>query len=170
MLHHIIRCINKYPVCISDSPINRQRFYSGVHHIDEICCKTGLTPNKIQEDIERDPFVVTICKWFKHIWILFEDFIWLIRSGCNLIVIISYSNLRSIYLLVIFFTRKKKQILKMKQECWAGFALNFIEFLIYIKKNGCKYIRLKNIHDLVKSVKNWEHFLLFVILIDILKI
>lgn len=60
--HHLIRCINKYPVCISDSPINRQRYYTGVHHIDEICCKTGLMPFKIQEDLDRDPFVVTICK------------------------------------------------------------------------------------------------------------
>lgn len=135
MLHHIIRCINKYPVCISDTPINRQRFYTGVHHIDEICCKTDLTPNKIQEDIERDPFVVTICKWITFIWMLFEDFIWLIRSGCNLIVIISYSNLRSIYLLVIFFTRKKKQFSENETKVLsAGFALNFIEFLIYIKK------------------------------------
>lgn len=50
-------------VCISDSPINRQRFYTGDHHIDEICCKTGLTPAKIQVDIEGDPFVVTLCKW-----------------------------------------------------------------------------------------------------------
>lgn len=60
--HHLIRCINKYPVCISDSPINRQRYYTGVHHIDEICCKTGLMLNKVQEDLDRDPFVVTICK------------------------------------------------------------------------------------------------------------
>lgn len=64
ILHHLIRCINKYPVCIADSPINRQKFYTGVNHIDEICCKTGLTPTKIQEDLDKDPFVVTICKWF----------------------------------------------------------------------------------------------------------
>lgn len=62
ILNHLIRCINKYPVCISDSPINRQRFYTGANHIDEICCKTGLIPAKIQEDLDRDPYVVTICK------------------------------------------------------------------------------------------------------------
>lgn len=62
ILHHLIRCINKYPVCISNSPINRQKFYTGAHHIDEICCRTGLTPAKIQEDIDKDPFVATICK------------------------------------------------------------------------------------------------------------
>ncbi|XP_031628236.1 GATOR complex protein NPRL2 [Contarinia nasturtii] len=62
ILHHLIRCINKYPVCISESPINRQRFYTGIHHIDEICCKTGLFPAKIQDDLDKDPCVVTICK------------------------------------------------------------------------------------------------------------
>lgn len=62
ILHHLIRCINKYPVCISVNPINRQKFYTGAHHIDEICCRTGLTPAKIQDDIDKDPFVVTICK------------------------------------------------------------------------------------------------------------
>lgn len=60
--HNLIRCINKYPICTSDFPINRQKFYSGIHHVDEICCKTGLTPAKIQEDIDTDPFVVIISK------------------------------------------------------------------------------------------------------------
>lgn len=61
--HKLIRCINKYPICISDSPSNRQRCYTGVHNIDEICCKIGLTPDKIQEDIDREPSIVIISKW-----------------------------------------------------------------------------------------------------------
>lgn len=62
MQHKLIRCINKYPICISDSPVNRQRYYNGLNHIDEICCKTGLTPDKIQDDIDRDSCVVIISK------------------------------------------------------------------------------------------------------------
>lgn len=62
ILHRLIRCINKYPVFISEAPINRQRLYTGAHHIDEICCRTGLTLANVQEDIENDPSVVTICK------------------------------------------------------------------------------------------------------------
>lgn len=60
--HELIRCINKYPICIAARPSSRQKLYSGTHHIDEICCKTGLTPAKIQEEIDTDPCIVIISK------------------------------------------------------------------------------------------------------------
>lgn len=62
ILHKLIRCINKYPVCISDSPTNRQRLYTGQYHIDELCCMAGLSAVKIQEDLDTDPFVAHISK------------------------------------------------------------------------------------------------------------
>lgn len=59
--HSLIRCINKYPICV-DSPVGRQKLYTGVHNIDEICCKTGLLPDKIEEDIASDPMLQVFWK------------------------------------------------------------------------------------------------------------
>lgn len=60
--HNLIRCINKYPICITNTPTGRQKLYTGLHSMDEICCKTGLTPEKIEEDIDSDPLSKIIYK------------------------------------------------------------------------------------------------------------
>lgn len=61
LLHKLIRCINKYPICMV-TPIGRQKVYTGQHNIDEICCRTGLQATKIEEDIESDPMLTVVWK------------------------------------------------------------------------------------------------------------
>lgn len=61
LLHNLIRCINKYPIC-TDTPVGRQKVYNGMYNIDEICCKTGLLPSKIEQDIDSDPFLTVVWK------------------------------------------------------------------------------------------------------------
>lgn len=60
--HNLIRCINKYPIFTGSIPNNRQRLYNGLNQLDEICCKTGLSAQKIEELIDSDTNVTVICK------------------------------------------------------------------------------------------------------------
>lgn len=60
--HSLIRCINKYPIFTGSIPNMRQRLYNGLNKLDEICCKTGLSAQKIEELIDSDTNVTVICK------------------------------------------------------------------------------------------------------------
>lgn len=60
--HSLIRCINKYPIFTGSMPNSRQRLYNGLNQMDEICCKTGLSAQKIEELIDSDTNVTVICK------------------------------------------------------------------------------------------------------------
>lgn len=62
LLHNLIRCINKFPIFTGSVPTGRQKLYTGLHTLDEICCKTGLSPSKIEEDIDSDTNVTVIWK------------------------------------------------------------------------------------------------------------
>lgn len=62
LLHNLIRCINKYPIFTGSVPTGRQKLFTGHHSLDEICCKTGLSPSKIEEDIDSDTNVTVIWK------------------------------------------------------------------------------------------------------------
>ncbi|CAO1394301.1 unnamed protein product [Diamesa tonsa] len=60
--HNLIRCINKYPIFTGSMPNGRQKLYNGINTLDEICCKTGLSANKIEEFIDSDTNVTIIWK------------------------------------------------------------------------------------------------------------
>lgn len=60
--HKLIRNINKYPVFIGSVPTERQKLYNGTLSLDEICCKTGLSPASIEEDINLDTNVTVLWK------------------------------------------------------------------------------------------------------------
>lgn len=60
--HNLIRTINKFPIFTGSIPNTRQRLYNGVNQLDEICCKTGLSAQKIEELIDNDTNVTVICK------------------------------------------------------------------------------------------------------------
>jgi hypothetical protein len=59
---HLIRCINKYPIFTGSLPIGRQKLYTGKNSLDQICCLTGLSASKIEEDIDADTNVTVIWK------------------------------------------------------------------------------------------------------------
>ena len=60
--HNLIRTINKFPIFTGSIPNTRQRLYNGHNQLDEICCKTGLSVQKIEELIDNDTNVTVICK------------------------------------------------------------------------------------------------------------
>lgn len=60
--HNLVRCINKYPIFTGSIPNSRQRLYNGLNQLDEICCKTGLSAQKIEDLIDSDSNVTVICK------------------------------------------------------------------------------------------------------------
>ena len=60
--NNLIRTINKFPIFTGSIPNTRQRLYNGHNQLDEICCKTGLSVQKIEELIDNDTNVTVICK------------------------------------------------------------------------------------------------------------
>lgn len=60
--HNLIRNINKFPIFTGSIPNARQRLYNGLNQLDEICCKTGLSAQKIEELIDNDTNVTVLCK------------------------------------------------------------------------------------------------------------
>lgn len=60
--HSFIRCIHKFPVFTGSVPSGRQKLYTGLSNFDEICCKTGLSPFSIEQDIDKDTNVTVIWK------------------------------------------------------------------------------------------------------------
>jgi nitrogen permease regulator 2-like protein len=60
--HNLIRTINKFPIFTGSIPNTRQRLYNGLNQLDEICCKTGLSVQKVEELIDNDTNVTVICK------------------------------------------------------------------------------------------------------------
>lgn len=60
--HKLIRTINKYPVFIGSVPTERQKLYNGCLSLDEICCRAGLSPASIEEDINQDTNVTVLWK------------------------------------------------------------------------------------------------------------
>lgn len=58
--HQLIRVINKFPIFTGKSPVGRQVYYTGLMHVDEICCTLKISPQVIEEDIETDPNITVI--------------------------------------------------------------------------------------------------------------
>ncbi|XP_058127224.1 GATOR complex protein NPRL2 [Anopheles ziemanni] len=60
--HNLIRCINKYPIFTGSIPTPKHKLYTGLNSFDEICCKTGLSPSRIEQEIDMDSNVTVIWK------------------------------------------------------------------------------------------------------------
>ncbi|ETN65389.1 tumor suppressor putative 4 [Anopheles darlingi] len=60
--HSLIRCINKYPIFTGSLPTPKHKLYTGLNSFDEICCKTGFTPSRIEQEIDMDSNVTVIWK------------------------------------------------------------------------------------------------------------
>lgn len=58
--HKLIRNINKFPIYTGKEATGRQTYYTGVMHVDEICCTMKISPQTIEEDIETDPNITVI--------------------------------------------------------------------------------------------------------------
>uniref|UniRef100_A0AAX7V3D7 NPR2 like, GATOR1 complex subunit n=1 Tax=Astatotilapia calliptera TaxID=8154 RepID=A0AAX7V3D7_ASTCA len=59
----LIRRLQKYPVkVIRDERSRPPRLYTGCHSYDEICCKTGITYQELDERLENDPNIVVCWK------------------------------------------------------------------------------------------------------------
>ncbi|XP_058063478.1 GATOR complex protein NPRL2 isoform X2 [Anopheles bellator] len=58
----LIRCINKYPIFTGSVPTPKHKLYTGLNSFDEICCKTGLAPSRIEQEIDMDSNVTVIWK------------------------------------------------------------------------------------------------------------
>uniref|UniRef100_A0A3Q3F0V5 NPR2 like, GATOR1 complex subunit n=1 Tax=Kryptolebias marmoratus TaxID=37003 RepID=A0A3Q3F0V5_KRYMA len=57
----LIRRLQKYPVKVARDERSRlPRLYTGSHSYDEICCKTGISYQELDERLENDPNIV-IC-------------------------------------------------------------------------------------------------------------
>ncbi|XP_013861874.1 GATOR1 complex protein NPRL2 isoform X1 [Austrofundulus limnaeus] len=61
LMKSLIRRLQKYPVkVVRDERSRRPRLYTGSHSYDEICCKTGISYQELDERLENDPNIV-IC-------------------------------------------------------------------------------------------------------------
>ncbi|RVE73436.1 hypothetical protein OJAV_G00046840 [Oryzias javanicus] len=61
LMKSLIRRLQKYPVkVIRDERSRPPRLYTGCHSYDEICCKTGISYQELDERLENDPNIV-IC-------------------------------------------------------------------------------------------------------------
>ncbi|XP_064597305.1 GATOR1 complex protein NPRL2-like [Liolophura sinensis] len=61
-----IRRLYKYPIKLLDAEYTKGKqlyeFCNGCHNYDEICCKTGLSTQELEEKLEKDPNIVIIWK------------------------------------------------------------------------------------------------------------
>lgn len=68
LMKGLIRRIHKYPVQLSPdiNSLSRQKglakYFNGEHHFDEICCKTGMSYQELEDIVEQDRNVVVCCK------------------------------------------------------------------------------------------------------------
>lgn len=68
LMHGLIRRLQKYPIQITQDgsvPIKQKSFskyFTGSHSFDEICCKTGLSYQELDEKVDKDPSVVVCWK------------------------------------------------------------------------------------------------------------
>lgn len=56
--HNLIRTINKFPIFVGSVPVGRQHMYNGLYSLDEICCKTGMSPSRIEQDLQDNNVIV----------------------------------------------------------------------------------------------------------------
>ncbi|XP_023251993.1 GATOR complex protein NPRL2-like [Seriola lalandi dorsalis] len=63
LMKSLIRRLQKYPVkVIRDERSRPPRLYTGCHSYDEICCKTGISYQELDERLENDPNIVVCWK------------------------------------------------------------------------------------------------------------
>ncbi|GLD69372.1 nitrogen permease regulator 2-like protein [Lates japonicus] len=69
LMKSLIRRLQKYPVkVIRDERSRPPRLYTGCHSYDEICCKTGMSYQELDERLENDPNIVEVgsARWFRQ--------------------------------------------------------------------------------------------------------
>lgn len=63
LMKSLIRRLQKYPVkVIRDEKSRPPRLFTGCHSYDEICCKTGISYQELDERLENDPNIVVCWK------------------------------------------------------------------------------------------------------------
>ncbi|KAG7244716.1 hypothetical protein INR49_029735 [Caranx melampygus] len=63
LMKSLIRRLQKYPVKVMRDERSRPpRLYTGCHSYDEICCKTGISYQELDERLENDPNIVVCWK------------------------------------------------------------------------------------------------------------
>ncbi|KAL7985972.1 hypothetical protein Chor_011138 [Crotalus horridus] len=63
LMKGLIRRLQKYPVKIArDERSHPARLYTGCHSYDEICCKTGMSYQELDERLENDPNIIVCWK------------------------------------------------------------------------------------------------------------
>ena len=67
LMKGFIRHLKKYPVKLPNEPGSSRhrhfyKWFNGCHSYDEICCKTGLTFQELDEKVENDPSIVVCWK------------------------------------------------------------------------------------------------------------
>lgn len=61
VLEGLIRRVQKYPILVGESN-ELQKSFTGRYSVDEICCATAVTPQQLEDRLERDPNVLLLCK------------------------------------------------------------------------------------------------------------
>ncbi|XP_042895372.1 GATOR1 complex protein NPRL2 isoform X2 [Parasteatoda tepidariorum] len=66
LMRGLIRQLQKYPIQISSDNVSRQRslvkYFNGKYSFEEICCKTGISYQDLDERVEKDPHIVVCWK------------------------------------------------------------------------------------------------------------
>ncbi|KAK5934133.1 hypothetical protein CgunFtcFv8_014552 [Champsocephalus gunnari] len=63
LMKTLIRRLQKYPVKVNRDERSRlPRLFTGCHSYDEICCKTGISYQELDERLENDPNIVVCWK------------------------------------------------------------------------------------------------------------
>ncbi|KAM4651185.1 GATOR1 complex protein NPRL2 isoform 2-T2 [Discoglossus pictus] len=63
LMKKLIRRLQKYPVkVLRDERSSPARLYTGSHSYDEICCKTGMSYQELDERLDSDPNIIVCLK------------------------------------------------------------------------------------------------------------
>lgn len=61
VLEGLIRRVQKYPILVGESN-DLQKSFTGRYSVDEICCAASVTPQQLEDRLERDQNVLLLCK------------------------------------------------------------------------------------------------------------
>ncbi|XP_035232255.1 GATOR complex protein NPRL2-like [Stegodyphus dumicola] len=66
LMKGIIRQLQKYPIQLTSDNVTKHRslakYFTGNHSFEEICCKTGISYQELDERVEKDPSVFVCWK------------------------------------------------------------------------------------------------------------
>lgn len=61
ILEGLIRRVNKYPVMFAENG-DLQKSLNGASSLDEICCRTGVSTQQLEDQLEQDQNVIVLWK------------------------------------------------------------------------------------------------------------